>query len=366
VAVDEGVACLTPDEGRFCAPAYPLVLAIDGRPISSLLAALAPLAPRASPDSHEAEVLDLLRDIDVAHGLLGGTVDGASTLLLGDGVGGTLKQIVDATSASGDPPRVRVDARILPSGAGYLGLRAGWPPGGAFAAEIDDALRAVRRAPRLIIDVRGNQGGSREPVLHLLRRLLPAGDSIVDLAAYRMDSEERPPAAFDVLAGKGFHPPAVPWFGPEARARAEVLLAPVRARWALAPSGWSEWHVATLGPAPRETAYDGPILVLVDERSASATALLVSALAPLDRVTTAGRAGGGGAGWPVDVRLSHSGLVVSLPSMLSVPPGESAPRAVVPEIRRGRSLDDLRQEMAGTQPVPRWALNLLDEAPSKR
>src|SRR5262249_35379215 len=185
-------------------------------------------------------------------------------------------QFVPTRRATGDARRSIIDVRILSSGDAYLGLRGGWPPGQPFTEEIDRAFRAVRNAPRLIIDVRGNRGGNREPVLHVLRNILPAGDPIIEVAAYRMRADERPPESFDVLRGRGFGHSAA------------SDIAALRAEWQLPPSSWSEWHVAKLGRERGEARYDGPILILVDEQSASATALLTSTLASLDRVIVAG------------------------------------------------------------------------------
>ncbi|MGZ5443166.1 MAG: S41 family peptidase [Thermoanaerobaculia bacterium] len=347
VAVEGGVACVTADGRRFCSSAYPLVLAIDGLPLPSVLHALAPLVPRVSPDFQRAEILDLAREVDLVHGLLGSTARDTSTLLLGNGKGRMATQVVHTGRAVREPRRNNIDVRILPSGDGYLGFRGSWPPGQSFRNEIDAAFHAVRRTPRLIIDVRGNQGGDRGPVLHLLRRILPPGEVIIDAAAYRMDQRERPPHSFDVLAGRSLHPPGTP--------RAQMLVNELRARWPLPSSDWSDWHVATLVSGEGEPRYDGPIVILVDEQSASATVLLTSTLAPLDRVTTAGLQGGGGGGWPVEIRLPHSGLVVSLPSMFSVEPDGAARRAIVPELRHVRTLEDLAEEMAAVL-VPSWAL----------
>src|SRR5213079_1928093 len=96
-------------------------------------------------------------------------------------------QVVHTRRPFRDPRHMSVDVRILPTGDGYVGIRDSWPAGDSFLQEIDRAFRTVSNAPRLIIDVRGNRGGDRQPVLHVLRYLLPPGNPIVDVAAYRMD-----------------------------------------------------------------------------------------------------------------------------------------------------------------------------------
>ena len=349
VAVNEGVACMTADGRRFYSQKYPLLLAIDGLPLDSIFHALAPLVPYVSSDFQRSEVLDLARNIELLHGLAGSTNGETSTLLLGDGKGRQVNQVVRCEPEIPEPRLTSIDVRVLPSGDGYLALRGGWPGGESFAKKIDSAFHVFCNTQGLIIDVRGNRGGNRESVLHLLRHILPPDDRIIDIAAYRMDEEERPPVSLDVLAGRGLHAPTE---------RDEPRLAAVRTRWILPPTEWSEWHVARLDTKRPELTYDGPILILVDERSASATALLTSVLAPLDRVTIAGLAGGGGGGWPIEVRLPKSGLIVSLPSMFSVEPTGTERSAVVPEVRYPRTVDDLEREIAG-DPIPSWALTVL-------
>lgn len=345
VSVGRNVACVSADERRLCSQSYPLLLAIDGVPLASIARALSPLVPAVSPDFERGEILDLARDQDLVRVLAGGKAGDTSTLLLGDGNGRMATQVVHPKPVVRERRASSVEARILETGDGYLALRDGWPPGDAFAHEIDDAFRAFRNAPRLIIDVRGNRGGDRGPVLHLLRHLLPADDRVIDIAAYRADPTERPSEQLNILSGHGFRLPAK---------RDQAVLAAVRARWPLPPSAWSGWYVATLGTTRHEPVYDGPVLVLVDEGSASATALLTSALASAGRATVAGLEGGGGGGWPVDVRLPHSRLVVSLPAMFAVQPDGTDRHAIVPQVSRMRSLDDLMRDMEGQPPL--WAL----------
>lgn len=52
-----------------------------------------------------------------------------------------------------------ISSRILASGTGYLRIR-GWQASGDWHAALDTAIGQLRSAPRLLVDLRGNVGGS--------------------------------------------------------------------------------------------------------------------------------------------------------------------------------------------------------------
>jgi hypothetical protein len=375
VAVEEGVACLRADAPAFCAPACPLLAGLERVPAAELLGELSPLVPRVSPEFHRAELLALLVEVDLVSparmfsrlGRRGASRSDEVRVDLTDGKGRACVWRARPTAPKDARPAARpVEARVLGSGHGYLGLRSGWPPGAAFADEVVAALGSLRGTPGLVLDVRGNAGGDRTAVLSLLAHLVPAASDplVLDVAAYRMDRAKRLPPEFDVLAQRHLHPPRSPWFAGAARRAAEEAVARARRRWPLPSAEWSEWHVAVLDRPAGPWVYDRPVIVLVDEASASATQLLVATLAPLERVTIAGLAGGGGSGWPVDFRLPHSRLVLSLPTVFSVDAAGNARRAILPELRRPRTLADLRRELdGGSDPWLDWAVERLARPP---
>ena len=58
-----------------------------------------------------------------------------------------------------DPWKTPVSARVLESGTGYLRIR-GWQASDAWHAGMEGAIRTVEPAARLLVDLRGNVGGS--------------------------------------------------------------------------------------------------------------------------------------------------------------------------------------------------------------
>ena len=345
VPVEEGFACVL-RTNELCDAGCPLLAAIDGVAIGTLVERLRDLVPAVSPDYQRSGIAKLLAEDGF------GFHDRRRSVNLELQGRARCLRSVDAGPRAEQISTPHLVVRRLSSGIAYLGFRAGWPADDWFARQLDAALETIGASSGLVIDVRGNDGGDRRPVLRLLRHFIP-GSAAVDVAAYRMDTANRPPVEADVLALRDLHPAAPRWFQGPALDAALRARDRARAQRPLATDAWSDWHVGVLQGAG--AAYDEPVVVLVDEASASATQLLVSTLATRPNVVVAGLSGGGGSGWPISRRLPKSGLVITLPSMLSRAPDGTARAAIAPLVRHPRTLDTLRRELAGEDPLLTWA-----------
>jgi carboxyl-terminal processing protease len=137
--------------------------------------------------------------------------------------------------------------RRLPSGAGYLQVRA-WLKGGALEAVVDEAFEAIRRAGRLVVDLRGN----------------PGGDLV--LAHRFRDRFLRGPATMGSI------------------------------RYSVSHSVLSEPEPILAEPAPAEKRWAGRVRFLTDPLTYSSSEDLLLGLQGLEHVEVIGEPSGGGSG----------------------------------------------------------------------
>lgn len=91
------------------------------------------------------------------------------------------------------PTRAMVRVRVLEGGYGYLRFTAFVP---ALAAQIDDAIRGLRSTPGLVIDLRGNPGGYDRLGDHIAGLLMSAPTFLTETKlrrGVRVDSARPPP-----------------------------------------------------------------------------------------------------------------------------------------------------------------------------
>lgn len=165
----------------------------------------------------------------------------------------------------------------------------------------------------LIIDVRGNSGGSRKSFAPLLDLLTPPDFQyhISNVVAYRLgdnrDSqylESRGLFSMEELHRFGYNKKDVLWqlknFHPEIAFPAEKF---------------SEWHYYLPNISANRTP---PIVVVIsDSICLSATDIFLNQIKHLPNVKIIGRPSGGGSGAPMIYKLINSGISIRLSSMLS-------------------------------------------------
>jgi len=147
--VEGGLAVLSADPATGLTPGD-RVTALDGQPGAEALRAVWPRSRGSTPDAHRRSACDIL---------VGGPP--GSTLLLATEHGEVSlpRPQPGVPRPDGEPP---IAFRSGPEGVGVLRIAAwgGAMDEGAFTALLDAALERARDLPGLIIDVRGNPGGS--------------------------------------------------------------------------------------------------------------------------------------------------------------------------------------------------------------
>lgn len=317
VEAAEGIVAVEPDRSALVNQKRPVVQALDGRPLAEWIAAVEPGVAAGSPQLVRRRALRDLRPIDGVRRALG--AQGGSSLVVtftdkqGKKSEDRTLELAPRSPVYGDWPRA--ESRMLPGKVGYLRL-----------GEMDDGVDALRAAMQgfaeargLVVDVRGNGGGSRDLLLALAGYLIGPGEPAVvaSVAAYRL----APAFAEDHLEERFMR--RADWDGWSERQRAAIAaFAPTfKPEWT-PPEAFSEWHYLVLDRTgdPAEYAFGGPVVVLVDAGCFSATDVFLGALELLPRVTLVGTPSSGGSARVQAFLLPETGIEVRCASMASFRP----------------------------------------------
>lgn len=310
-----------PDRSGFLAPGTPYITHLGGESgemvsIESIVERLAPFSPSGSPQYRKHQALRLIRRVDRVQVLLG--------LELGDRLRVILQQ-EDKTALPRTPVTIpvadqfptfgsfpRKPTRLITGDIGYLRIPS---MDDQAVAEIRNWMPRFRKTNGLIIDVRGNGGGRRTPLLAIAGFLIGPEEPpvVVNAAKFRrhQDFPENHLANRFLFAATADH-----WSQAE-RATIARFQKRFQPEWLPAANRFSEWHYLVLSHQSAENSFhfDRPVVVLMDDRCFSATDIFLSAIKRLDGVTLLGTPSGGGSARSVSVDLGPAR--VRLASMAS-------------------------------------------------
>ncbi len=296
-----------PDRSGFVEDGFPWIESIDGRAMKEWVEKVGVLIPQGSPHFRAREALRQLRALDVCRQVLGVKERDDLEVVLSDGAKRKKVKLAVASRAPtyGQWPRARppgIDGPI-----GYLPL-----------TEMDDAAARLvrewmpkfRETKAIVIDVRGNGGGTRNALLELHPWL--ADTRVASVAKHRLAF---PAGHLDARFMLRADDPRLP-----DKDIVKAFLATFKPEWEPPPAKFSDWHVLLLSGGAAGDRYAGKVLVLMDDRCFSATDIFLGALKGLPNVTLVGRASGGGSGFKQPFTLPRSGIEVRCASMASFSP----------------------------------------------
>ena len=315
-AVGDEVVAFEADRSRLLDAEHPFLVSIDGVPVEEWLAAAAEYVAAGSPQFVRRESQRWLRAVQMLRGdmdlpqrdevdVVVATADGASrrTLML---------------KVSERPPQFgvwpRTETELLDGNVGYLRLAQMRPEA---ADEVRKAVERFGSTLGMVVDVRGNGGGSRDALLALLPALMVEGSAprIVNVAAYR--AWEGFPA--NHLANRHLVPINSERWTPAERTALDTFMAGFTPEWQPPAGEFSVWHAMMVSPAAvGEPVYHGrPVAVLMDGRCFSATDVFLAAVKGLPNVVLIGQGSSGGSARAQVVQLPASGLKARFASMVS-------------------------------------------------
>jgi C-terminal processing protease CtpA/Prc len=208
-------------------------------------------------------------------------------------------------------------SRKLEGNIGYLRL-AEMDGSPAFQARLRDQMTAFKGVRGLIIDVRQNGGGSREPLRTLFPYFMKANEKpyVANVARYRMPAGTRK-SAEGYLDNRFLYPISSREWSRGEKKLLEKFARSFKPEWE--PKGaFSDWHFMLLRPGG--TRFAKPVVILMDGGCFSATDIFLGAFKGRRNVTLMGTPSAGGSGRTQTTRLSNSRMKVRLSSMASFQP----------------------------------------------
>lgn len=299
--------------------AHPFVMSIDGIEIERWIAAAGKTVCAGSPQLVRRQALERLSFLDFMRQEMalprGETVE--VELASADGSSHRMRSLPLLDRL---PPKRTDSGSSFDRLAGNVGyLRLGQMDHTA-AAVAGEAMTALRETVGLIVDVRGNGGGSRDALRVLFPYLMPreAAPYVANAGVYRLSDKFEP----DHLDARFMYRRLDPRFDARERRAIDEFAAGFEPEWAPPDGEFSDWHYLVLSPStnPEAYHYPRPVVVLLDEDCFSATDIFLGAFAGRESITLVGTPSGGGSGRSQGIDLAHSGIRFRLSSMASFRP----------------------------------------------
>lgn len=319
--VSGGHAAFLPDRSDLISKQHAFVVAIDGVPLAKWLDAAKARVTKGSAVMQGSQAERGLRELTVLRRALNvPTKETVELTLRGEGGETTVsRKAVVRKPMFGSWPRR--DTQLLDGNIGYLRIERmeGDPQ---FLDTLDAAMEQFKGTDGLVIDVRGNGGGRRDPLRRLAPYFLPKdGTPIVgNVAAFLL--EERKPAKPDELADRYLY--SAGWEGWSGAQRTAIgkFLRGFKPSWKLPRGKFSPWYFLVLAKQqnPKAFHYGKKVVVLIDRGCFSATDIFTGAMQAIPGVTLVGETTAGGSGRARRYQLPNSGIRLQLSTMASFRP----------------------------------------------
>ncbi len=325
---EAGVVAFLPNRRGFLDPKYPIILEIDGTPIDAVVKKLAPLIADGSPQLKKNRALRSMRSIALwrvveenPQSQRGFDIEAMKrpfAVKLSSLDGKNTKDLsvtpTQQRPTYGEWPAN--NSRILSENVGYLRIPQ---MNGAAVSEIRRWMDRFKKTRGLIVDVRGNGGGSREALITLAGYLVTDDSEpwVGNFAAYRTSKK----FSESHLARRFMLPVDSPRWTQDQRKVIKRSMKNFNPEWEL-PKGFSSWHALVLGKTGHEDeyTYKSPVVMLSDAGCFSATDIFLGALEILPQVTLIGSASSGGSARSQGFSLPVSLIEVRCASMASFRP----------------------------------------------
>jgi len=349
------VVALTSDRAGLLDAAHPYAIEIDGIAVGTWLKRAAQRIPQGSPQYVRAYSISGLRELELLR-QPGDKFDASFTRVLLSNARGDSEVEVDVPMRA-DRPRRSVwpesRSKILDGNIGYLRIPA---MDDRLVPQLVEVMQDLRETEGLIVDVRGNGGGSRSILIALAGYLADpeSGYWVGNAAKYRLS------ASFDddhLEARYMWRADDRKWNADQRKA-IQKFARGFKPEWSPRLE-FSEWHYLVLGPNPEVDHYDKPVIVLCDALCFSATDIFLAALSGRPNITLMGQASGGGSARSQRFTLPNSQIEVQCASMVSYQPNGMLydTRGVAPDVVvHSEPLDHVRD---GTDSVLQTALEKL-------
>lgn len=306
---------------------HPYARSIDGVPLARWLEAAGEMVPPGSPRLFRSQCVDYLPFLSHLRSHLGVDPQQPRVDMMLESADGSSARRLRLQLGRGPllaafPPE-RIQPRILEGGIGYLRIPS-MRTRDRDLEQLRSAMASFQKTKGLILDVRGNGGGSRQALRNLFPYLMRQADTprVVNLARYRLPPGIKAGNREGYLQDRYLHPETASVWSKAERDAIQKLAASFEPAWQPKDEEFSAWHYMVISASrdPGIGHYDRPVVLLIDSGCFSATDIFVGAFWGWRNVTLVGTTTGGGSGRTQQVRLANSGLRVRLSTMASFRP----------------------------------------------
>lgn len=306
------------DKKDFVVRDFPYVRAIDGRPIEEWMRVAGYVVVKESAQWHRRHALANLRYVNYIRSELDLPLKPTMELEM-ESENGENRHTMRVSIRSQLPARLVRESRSIRriGNVGYLPISA-MTSDPAFLRKLDRWMNRFRDTNGLIIDLRGNSGGSK----HILYRLFPyfvkhdAPLRVLEMSVFRKPMDLPKPAEGGFMRSDMSGQPVTSsrWKNDSQRQNIRDFISSYRTEWPLPNGKFSEWHVMALDASDNPSAfyYDKPLIILQDSGSFSAADIFLGAFEDHPNTTLIGQPSGGGNGWQEVFLLPNSGVRVVL------------------------------------------------------
>ena len=181
-----------------------------------------------------------------------------------------------------------------------------------FLSQLNQWMSRFRNTRGMIIDVRGNPGGSKNILLTLMPYFLRPGDPmrIIEFSAYRkpMELPSPMPDGFNMSSMSAQPVTSSHWKTDAQRKFIGEAIRKFKPTWSLPAGKFSDFYVLAFDSTmnPEAYYYDKPLIILQDSGSFSASDIFLGGFKGLPNTTLMGTASGGGNGWMDSYTLPNS------------------------------------------------------------
>jgi len=215
-----------------------------------------------------------------------------------------------------------------------------------FQKWLHKAMNEFKNTKGLIIDIRGNGGGSRKPIYSLLPYFITS-PKVINVNALRINKELDPNIDEPIgqLEKRMAYPEKSTHWTTDERKAISDFKKDFSPEWELDSNKFSKWHFSVV--SPNDKHYNKPVVVLMDVGNFSASDIFLTAFKGSKNVTLLGQKSSGGSGFTRTNFLSNSGIMYLVSSMVSFQPNGKLydGNGVTPDIEVIMKINDIGNDV---------------------